>query len=180
MKKIMLFLAFLTCSIGLIAMEQQKEINLYKILGVARNATPYAIEKRYLRLTKYFLHKTMQSLNVIDEKVEEKFDTIRMAYNILSDRQKRKAYDEKMGLTTSEVKEPNEFYEHMSYVAQLLNPSVKLIPMMPLDALQQNQTTENIHHDTFDKEIIDITEMEENIDFLNEGLSDLPEFLKNT
>jgi len=62
----------------------------YKILGVRKNANEQEIKSAYRKLAR----KYHPDLNPGDKKVEEKFKEINEAYEILSDPQKRKKYDE--------------------------------------------------------------------------------------
>ena len=62
----------------------------YKILGVEKNASEQEIKSAYRKLAR----KYHPDLNPGDKKVEEKFKEINEAYEILSDPQKRKKYDE--------------------------------------------------------------------------------------
>ncbi len=64
--------------------------DLYEILGVAKNAAEADIKKAYKRLAmKYHPDK-----NQGNKEAEEKFKEINNAYSILSDAQKRSAYDQ--------------------------------------------------------------------------------------
>lgn len=62
----------------------------YKILGVDRNASEEEIKRAYRRLAK----KYHPDMNPGDKKAEEKFKEITEAYEVLSDREKRRKYDE--------------------------------------------------------------------------------------
>lgn len=62
----------------------------YEVLGVPRNADDAAIKKAYRRLAKKYHPDT----NAGDAKAEEKFKEVTEAYNILSDKEKRKLYDQ--------------------------------------------------------------------------------------
>lgn len=66
------------------------ERDLYKILGVERSATNQEISKAYRRLAR----KHHPDVNPNDPKAEERFKEASFAYEILSDEQKRKLYDE--------------------------------------------------------------------------------------
>jgi curved DNA-binding protein len=61
----------------------------YRILGVAKNATPEAIKKHYRKLAMEY----HPDRNKGDKEAEEKFKNINEAYAVLSDPQKRKQYD---------------------------------------------------------------------------------------
>jgi DnaJ-class molecular chaperone len=62
----------------------------YKILGVDKKASEQEIKSAYRKLAR----KYHPDLNPGDKKVEEKFKEINEAYEVLSDPQKRKKYDE--------------------------------------------------------------------------------------
>ncbi len=64
--------------------------NLYNILGIAPNATPDEIKKRYRAMAMRF-HPDRNS----DEGAQARFNAIQKAYEVLSDAQLRKDYDQK-------------------------------------------------------------------------------------
>lgn len=64
----------------------------YKILGVAKNASPEDIKKEYRKLARKYHPDVSQEKNA-----EEKFKEVREAYEVLKDPEKRKAYDQ-MGM----------------------------------------------------------------------------------
>lgn len=66
------------------------EKDLYKILGVAKNASQEDIKKAYRKLTMK-LHPDRNPDN--PQAAEEQFKEVKQAYEILSDEQKRAAYD---------------------------------------------------------------------------------------
>lgn len=66
-----------------------QQLDLYKILGVAEDATPEAIKKAYRSLAR--THHPDR--NPDKPESEEKFKEIQGAYEVLSDAEKRKAYD---------------------------------------------------------------------------------------
>ena len=67
-------------------MEQQ---DYYELLGVSRNAEESEIKKAYRKLAM----KYHPDRNSNDKAAEEKFKEIQKAYAVLSDQQKRAAYD---------------------------------------------------------------------------------------
>jgi len=64
--------------------------DLYKVLGVARGSSPEEIKKAYRSLAKE-LHPDR---NPDDKEAEERFKDVATAYDVLSDAEKRKLYDE--------------------------------------------------------------------------------------
>ena len=63
--------------------------DFYEVLGVSRNATPEEIKKAYRQMAR----KHHPDVARDDENAAEKFKEINDAYEILSDEQKRAAYD---------------------------------------------------------------------------------------
>lgn len=63
--------------------------DLYKVLGVSKNASKDEIKKAYRELAR----KYHPDLNPDDKNAEEKFKEIQEAHEILSDEEKRKSYD---------------------------------------------------------------------------------------
>ena len=61
----------------------------YKILGVGKNASDEEIKKAYRKLAR----KYHPDANQGDKKAEERFKEISQAHDVLSDPDKRKAYD---------------------------------------------------------------------------------------
>ena len=66
------------------------ERDLYKILGVERTASDQEIRKAYRRMAR----KYHPDVNPNDKKAEDRFKEASFAYEVLSDDQKRKLYDE--------------------------------------------------------------------------------------
>jgi curved DNA-binding protein len=66
------------------------EKDLYGLLGVARGATEEEIRKAYRKLAR----KYHPDVNPNDRKAEERFKEISLAYEVLSDKEKRARYDE--------------------------------------------------------------------------------------
>ena len=67
-----------------------EEKDLYEVLGVARGASAEEVRKSYHRLARRY----HPDVNPNDKQAEERFKEISFAYDILSDTQKRKLYDE--------------------------------------------------------------------------------------
>ncbi len=65
----------------------------YKILGVGKNASDAEIKKAYRKLAR----KYHPDQNAGDKQAEERFKEISQAYDVLSDPEKRKAYDRGSG-----------------------------------------------------------------------------------
>ncbi len=68
----------------------EKREDLYQVLGVARDAADEAIKKAYRKLAR----KLHPDVNPGDAAAEERFKLVSEAYSVLSDPEKRKAYDE--------------------------------------------------------------------------------------
>src|SRR5215218_1926365 len=67
--------------------------DLYKVLGVGRNASEAEIKKAYRKLARQYHPDTNQG----DARAEERFKEISAAHDVLSDPDKRKAYDQGTG-----------------------------------------------------------------------------------
>src|SRR5580704_4476237 len=65
----------------------------YKILGVGKNASDEEIKKAYRKLARQYHPDANQG----DKKAEERFKEISQAHDVLSDPDKRKAYDRGTG-----------------------------------------------------------------------------------
>src|SRR5947209_1362795 len=65
----------------------------YKVLGVGKNASDEEIKKAYRKLARQY----HPDRNPGDKKAEERFKGISAAYDVLSDADKRKAYDRGQG-----------------------------------------------------------------------------------
>jgi curved DNA-binding protein CbpA len=64
--------------------------DLYEILGVSRTASQEEIKKAYRKLARQY----HPDVNPGDKKVEEKFKFINVAFEVLSNPEKRQLYDE--------------------------------------------------------------------------------------
>ena len=89
-------------------------MNYYKILEVDKNASPEVIEKAYKALAKKY-HPDLQESNM-KQKAEEKLKLINEAYEVLSNPDYRRKYDET--LKQSEISE--EDYNRLSEENKIL------------------------------------------------------------
>jgi len=75
-------------------------MNPYKILGVSKDADAETIKKTYRSLVK----KCHPDTHPGDKQAEEQFKQISLAYDILSNEEKRKEYDQKTLAKENKVK----------------------------------------------------------------------------
>ena len=68
--------------------------DLYEVLGISKTADEKTIKKAYRKLAK----KYHPDMNPGDKTAEQKFKEVTDAYNILSDPEKRKLYDQYLSL----------------------------------------------------------------------------------
>jgi hypothetical protein len=69
------------------------KISLYQILEIETNASTNEIRDSYKRLVIKYHPDKMNKINISEEEKNKKFVEIKNAYDILSDREKRKRYD---------------------------------------------------------------------------------------
>ena len=83
----------------------QKQKNYYEMFGVSKNASEAEIKKRYRKLAK----KHHPDKNRDDpEKAKIKFQKLQTIYDVLSDSEKRKLYDECGKLCVDGTKTPQD------------------------------------------------------------------------
>lgn len=92
-------------------------MDLYKVLGVKKTATPDEIRTAFRNLTK----KWHPDKNPGNKKAHDKFIEIQMAYDVLSDPAKRQYYDETGAIPQSASAGDDETF---SIIANLLNKAV--------------------------------------------------------
>ena len=74
----------------------EKPKNFYRVLGVAPNATPAAIRRAYHRLAKQYHPDSGAAASL------QAFQELQLAYETLSDAERRQRYDEALGLEPRE------------------------------------------------------------------------------
>jgi molecular chaperone DnaJ len=79
--------------------------DLYKVLGVGKNASDTEIKKAYRKLARQY----HPDRNAGDAKAEERFKEISAAYDVLSDPEKKKAYDQGTGPFAAGGFDPSAF-----------------------------------------------------------------------
>ena len=78
----------------------------YEVLGIGRNADAKEIKKAYRKLAK----KYHPDMNPGDKQAEQKFKEITEAYNVLSDTEKKKLYDQYGFAAFEEGRNPYEYH----------------------------------------------------------------------
>ena len=73
--------------------DARRQPDYYKVLGVGKNASDEEIKKAYRKLAR----KYHPDRNQGDKQAEERFKEISQAHDVLSDPEKRKAYDRGTG-----------------------------------------------------------------------------------
>ena len=81
--------------------------DLYEVLGISKTADEKAIKKAYRKLAK----KYHPDMNPGDKTAEQKFKEVTDAYNILSDPEKRKLYDQYGHAAFDGTGAESEFYK---------------------------------------------------------------------
>ena len=82
--------------------------DLYEVLGISKTADEKAIKKAYRKLAK----KYHPDMNPGDKTAEQKFKEVTDAYNILSDPEKRKLYDQYGHAAFDGTSAESEFYKN--------------------------------------------------------------------
>lgn len=95
------------------------EKNYYKVLQVNQNASQEVIERVYKLLAKKY-HPDLQS-EENKEKSAEKFKEINEAYQVLSDKEKRKQYDQILKNESVSEKEISELYNENRQLRNTIN-----------------------------------------------------------
>src|SRR6266481_204151 len=99
-----MFLGLMLCDVFNLCAMQSGSKDYYAVLGVQKNATQQEIKKAYLKLAlRWHPDKKLGNLEA-----EEKFKEIGASYEVLSDPEKRKKYDER---------------DYSSYTASTYTPS---------------------------------------------------------
>lgn len=91
-------------------------MNLYQILGVSSNASEDTIKRAYRKAAKDCHPDTHPG----DRKAEERFKEIGEAYQILSNKEKRKKYDEK--ISVKRKRQNTENVKRNTAKADYINP----------------------------------------------------------
>lgn len=116
----------------------------YQILGVSKDADEATIKKAFRKLAKQYHPDT----NVGNAEAEKKFKEINEAYSILSDEEKRKAYDEEK---CEQTKTANNSAKESKKTSRATNPfagfSAQNFKMdfgdMMFDEINNNKKKEN-------------------------------------
>ena len=85
--------------------EKKSQADLYKILGVPRNADPAEIKERYLQLALLY-HPDKETGDL------QKFKDVCLAYKVLSSKKRRKEYDQALASTFDELREVERDLEY--------------------------------------------------------------------
>ncbi|MGB9620817.1 MAG: DnaJ domain-containing protein [Brevinematia bacterium] len=100
-------------------MEQIKDKNYYKILGIDRNATIREIKSAYRKLVMKYHPDVSRS-----RETEEMFKLINEAYNVLSNPKLRENYDKKLNL---EVKVEDNIKHTVNSIMKTISNGVKVV-----------------------------------------------------
>jgi curved DNA-binding protein CbpA len=101
-------------------LHESKEPSYYDILDISMNASPETIRAAYIRAKNTYGKDSLAVYTLIDAEESKKILTqIEEAYDVLSDRERRKAYDEAHGFITSPGFDPNNMMSMPSLAPQV-------------------------------------------------------------
>ena len=120
--------------------------NYYEVLEISESASQEVIDRVY----KLFAKKYHPDLNPDNpEEAEEKFKEITEAYEILSDSDKRKSYDNKLQAIRLQEKESSKVSENTEYYARPSSQNVDV----NYKNIETKANKENEHNNGFQNEV---------------------------